>query len=500
MQASSPHAMGALTGGASRCCVAARSRPELPGRRTSPVASVGSGVQSVSSTPPRAAPSCPLRARTVAPRRRVGAPSPPQALSLDPGALSSACTTTYKLVLLCAVVSKLLKVNMLPKETPVVLSKVAFNLLLPCMLCSKVAVTLGEVQSLAMLSIPIVGLMQIFAGIFAGAVLYKGYEILFERKLAKQPAVALAGGSVAAADGAAAGTSVSGGSGGSDNSDVLKSIVKAASGFGNSITLPLIFFSTLLPGAQYDRAAGYTAMFLIGWSPALWSLGYKMFVASEDDASGAEAPSSPLAAAWQSVVSLKKYLNPPMWGVIAGVVIGLSPLANVFFPSKEFMGALPTIGKILVSLPKGAMELIGLMGSSTLAVQTLVLAASLIPADEDKKVDMRELLMPASKQEIGVLFITMLVRFVVTPLVGLGLLLLFRNLSWLPEDPICYLVLLVQAVMPSAQNLVLLMQLQASTRPLAPLMAKLLLQIYLLAVIPLALWMGALLPIIGLQL
>ena len=42
--------------------------------------------------------------------------------------------------------------------------------------------------------------------------------------------------------------------------------------------------------------------------------------------------------------------------------------------------------------------------------------------------------------------------------------------------------------MPSAQNLVLLMQLRPATQPLAPRMAALLLRLYVLAIIPVTLW------------
>ena len=42
--------------------------------------------------------------------------------------------------------------------------------------------------------------------------------------------------------------------------------------------------------------------------------------------------------------------------------------------------------------------------------------------------------------------------------------------------------------MPSAQNLVLLMQLRKSTQPLAPRMAALLLRIYAFAIVPVTAW------------
>jgi len=130
----------------------------------------------------------------------------------------------------------------------------------------------------------------------------------------------------------------------------------------------------------------------------------------------------------------------------------------------------------------------------------MVLAASLLPTDgpKDKPLDWKELLSPKSKLEVGALIITLFVRFLVVPFAGLGIVNVFQTMKWLPNDPICYLVVLVQAVMPSAQNIVLLMNLQSSTRPLAPVMARILLQIYLLSVVPLALWMGFLLPMIGL--
>ena len=60
----------------------------------------------------------------------------------------------------------------------------------------------------------------------------------------------------------------------------------------------------------------------------------------------------------------------------------------------------------------------------------------------------------------------------------------------LPADPVCQLALMVEGAMPSAQNLVLLMQLRESTRPMAPRMAQLLLRMYALCVIPVTLWMG----------
>ena len=450
-------------------------------------------------------PSAPSGA-SMLPKRTRGlrkSPAAPRSFfaNFDQVALSSACSTTFKLVLLCGVISRLMKIQMLPKDTPVILSKVAFNVLLPCLLCSKVAVTLIQLGDPSMLGVPILGFLQIGVGLAAGAVLYSLAERFLVPAEVRQPAMALASGG-AMVEGGNAG-SAAGGSADLEadrkTAKVMKSIVKATCAFGNSVTLPLIFFSTLLTKAQYDLAAGYTALFLIAWSPALWSLGYSMFVS--DDKVKDTTEMSALARVGAFLASLKQYLNPPMVGVILGMVIGLTPLSKVFFPSSEGLADASFLTKIMLGIPKSAMELVELMAGSLLAIQTMVLAASLLPTDgpKDEPLDWKELLSPKSKLEVGALVITMVVRFLVVPFAGLGMVNLFQSLNWLPQDPICYLVVLVQAVMPSAQNIVLLMNLQSSTRPLAPTMARILLQIYLLSVVPLAIWMGVLLPMIGLS-
>lgn len=42
-------------------------------------------------------------------------------------------------------------------------------------------------------------------------------------------------------------------------------MVACSCAFGNSLTLPLVFLMSLLPGHAVDRATGYIALFMIGW-------------------------------------------------------------------------------------------------------------------------------------------------------------------------------------------------------------------------------------------
>jgi hypothetical protein len=46
--------------------------------------------------------------------------------------------------------------------------------------------------------------------------------------------------------------------------------------FGNSMTLPLVFMSSLLTGAPAERAVGYLALYQLAWSPMLWALGPRL--------------------------------------------------------------------------------------------------------------------------------------------------------------------------------------------------------------------------------
>lgn len=82
------------------------------------------------------------------------------------------------------------------------------------------------------------------------------------------------------------------------------------------------------------------------------------------------------------------------------------------------------------------------------------------------------------------------IRLLVMPIVGLMLVGLLQQYRWLPVDPLCKLTILVVTSMPTAQNLVVLVQLHAKTRPLAGVLANFLLRQYLLSVLSLTIWIS----------
>ena len=61
--------------------------------------------------------------------------------------------------------------------------------------------------------------------------------------------------------------------------DPMDRIGVACCAFGNTFTLPIVFLVEVLGAAFGDRVAGYVALYLIGWSPALWTAGYLLITA-----------------------------------------------------------------------------------------------------------------------------------------------------------------------------------------------------------------------------
>ena len=102
---------------------------------------------------------------------------------------------------------------------------------------------------------------------------------------------------------------------------------------------------------------------------------------------------------------------------------------------------------------------------------------------------MAGVLLPQDPYDRRTMWVVWVVRSLLTPLVGLAIVGVFSRLGILPADPVCRLAILVQSCMPSAQNLVLVMQLEPGTRDLAPKLARLLLRLYTLAILPMTVWM-----------
>ena len=445
---------------------------------------------------------------------------------IDPLILSATTAASIKLLLICVGVGWLLRSGKIPNSTGTVLSQVSFSIFIPCMLFSKVSSTLASNPPTALLLTLIISAVgQIMIGAIFGKVLapfvdgsYSTSRRIFGWHPLNPPPSAQAiatGTALATGIPSAAGALLPRTKKGPAHKG-LKELAKVCCAFGNSFTLPLVFIMTLLPAALAERAIGYCALFLLAWSPCLWSMGLSLIQGN----GASEASPAGFSLEYARSV-LVKTANPPVLSILFGVFVGLTPLRGMLFDpptaaTSSGLGSL--VGQALHSVG----EVITLMGEGTLGVQTLVLASSLLqkapsltppstppefgggrstlPLTTANGIvvssptflqSIREMLLPVDLLEIRFLAVVSLVRFLLLPLATIALLEMALHLGWLGAaalDPILLFVVLIQSVMPSAQNLIIILQINEQTRSRAPTFAKLLLKLYALAIVPLTLW------------
>jgi len=357
---------------------------------------------------------------------------------------------------------------------------------------------------------------------------------------------------------------------GSSKINGMKDLATVSCAFGNSFTLPAVFFLTLLPSAAASKALGYAALFLLTWSPCLWSFGLSLVhgtvgLSSSSSSSSSSSPSvdgRTTTAALSSlnnndnnnnkkrreqvITTLKtffqKTFNPPVVSILLGMLVASTPLGASLFLSSRSSAAIDNLPGVFSSALKAIVEVISMMSEGTLPLQTLVLAASLLQKPEQQQQQQQEvelvntkgetilamnattttttttnnnvksnkfslllsfspaittiklLLLPSCGEEARALAIISLTRFLLLPLATATALFWATRLGWLGPagvDPVLLFVILVQSVMPSAQNLIIVLQLSDQTRSSAPAYAKMLLKLYAAAIVPVTLWVTA---------
>ena len=180
-------------------------------------------------------------------------------------------------------------------------------------------------------------------------------------------------------------------------------------------------------------------------------------------------------------------------------------------------GTLPVELALAWAAIKGAYEVIEMLAAGTLATQTLVLASSLLQQSNGggsgNGSGAQQLasisnggrsqgwlratwtaLAPSDAIEARALAVLSLVRFILVPTTCLFIWRFVAKTpfaSALAVDPLFLFVIAVQSVMPSAQNLIIVLQLSDATRPAAPAFAKMLLKLYAYSVLPVTLWVTA---------
>ena len=236
-------------------------------------------------------------------------------------------------------------------------------------------------------------------------------------------------------------------------------------GFGNSAALPLLFANALFAGQPGNLAALVSSIsfFLIGWTGFFWSVGYSILAGLPDPSA------APTVAASQNKTlggllraAGKRVVSPPLIGAFAGLSIGLSPICTSFLASPMF-SALQTLGS----------------GYSPAAV--LILAGSLARKVEPPtssapgEVSSLQLRMPRLVIAIAIC------RYFILPLLAI---LVIPRVSVF-NTPFIKLAVLLEAIMPPAQNSTLILNLEKKPDAAAS-MARILLVVYLVGAIPMS--------------
>ncbi len=223
-------------------------------------------------------------------------------------------------------------------------------------------------------------------------------------------------------------------------------LVLACCGFGNSGYIPyplVVAIAGTAPLFANDPDAGsrgvvYISLYLVVMSPCLWGIGYPFL-------SG-----MPLRTLrWSQIIS------PPLVASLGGLVIGCVPMLR----------------NLLVA-PGAPLRVVydtcDLLGSAAIPCALLVLGANL--ADRPKAHERT-----AASTVLAVAW----GRLVLLPLVGCLLVIGMRKAGWLTDDPMLALVLMIQASVPSATNLVLMCQMHGRGEAA---ISRILVASYLLAV------------------
>jgi predicted permease len=287
----------------------------------------------------------------------------------------------------------------------------------------------------------------------------------------------------------------------------------------------------VLAADELNQAAGYLALFMVGWTPALWTVGYRI-ISSGDADEDSRSNATRQGLSWLTLADwFESIMNPPLYGVLVGVLVGGTPLSQFCLPvvAESAVGMEATTGAVMMlhSVAAGILrpifEAATLLGTATMAVQTVVLASSLAASmpslkakgssssnktsttsgvvgnplkDALRTTDASAGARPEPLLDRRAFWVISSVRLIAMPVVGIIMTTALQCARVLPVDPIFNLTVLAEAAMPSAQNLVLLSQLRASTQPLAGMLANLLLSQYALSVVPITLWMAVFLTLV----
>ncbi|KAG5189998.1 auxin efflux carrier [Tribonema minus] len=385
-------------------------------------------------------------------------------LFLQPTVVASSVRAVAELLTCCVFGVTAAKKGVLTPTNVSALSQIVYNIFLPSLLLVNVAETAISQPLSTLLPIPLFAWAQIFIGYKIARLTMKVLRIEPTTEEGRE--------------------------------------VQVCSAFGNSGILPLLFVNALFRAhpdpTVLPRAIAYISFFLMGWSPAFWTVGYRTLTtgiepeneeepalaagstatAAGSQATVAAAGAQALSKAQTALASpaLKRILSPPIVACLVGLTVGISsPLRWLLTDSNAPLAFLWNSIKVLAAAytPSGI----------------LVLAGSLANAKP------QNIWTKATAKKIAAISMA---RWLLLPIATGALLLGCVKARIVPRDPALLFVLMMEAAMPPAQNSVIILQV-SGLRNAAGRIARSLCIFYLVGVLPISALLTVFLQACGLS-
>lgn len=271
--------------------------------------------------------------------------------------------------------------GILKDESLTVLSKLVFNLTLPALLITKVAASVDINKLKQWWVLPPTCVIYILFGLLIGWVVVKVFH---------------------------------------PKPEFSRSVI-ACCGFGNSgyIPIPLLVAMTVIFPAFASRpeagelAVSYISVYLIGFSPVMWSVGYTILT-------GQKVGSA----------ALKNCVTPPIIAIAVGVLIGLTPLKGMFCDKEGCLNIFFIASEVVAS--------------ATIPCALIVLGGKLAYGPSSVLLSKR------------VLICIVLGKLVLVPCCAVFYIFFLRAQGWMPNDPLMAMTLFIEAGTPPATNLVVM--------------------------------------------
>lgn len=253
-------------------------------------------------------------------------------------------------------------------------------------------------------------------------------------------------------------------------------IYLVSTAFGNSAALPLLFATALFANSpSLSQLIAPLSFFLIGWTGLFWSYARHLLstmstpLPVSDPPTTPSTPSKNLSETVSKVLSfLKQVATPPLLGSFFGLALGLIRPARTILMTSPLFAALATLGAGYG--PSAVLILAGSLARPPPSKSTSSVSTS--PSSESQN----DIPLRIWRMVAGI----SLTRFVCMPVIAM---LMVKYGPF--RAPFVAFALLLESVMPSAQNSTLILNMQKRHKD-ASSVASILLIVYLVGVVPIS--------------